>query len=447
MKIPSVLFGRTADVEYVHQCAVEGACCSLVGVSNLGKSALLRSLCELSNQGPTRPSFIYIDCNQMPERTPRAFFTATWQAISARLLQTGARAEAERLEGEILPASDVLSFSLHLQQAFELTFEHLPQPLVLCFDEFDEAYTSLEPQTFLNLRALRDRYCERLVYVTATERELARLTNTREQGEFYELVAPRVHFLHFMEPEETKQFCESFAAREHVTFSESDLAFIHENADGHPGLVQAVCYALGTVTGAAVRNEQQDRVIHEHVQQSLAADGNVQSECAKIWTDLEPDEREALLRLRRANSVATPEDQAARSVLLNKYIIRDGDAGPHVFCNLFDDFVRRQKLIQQPDERGVYIDVDAGDVWVEGKPVEALTDLEYRLLLFLYGRIDRVCDKYSIVEAVWGQDYIDKVDDTRIEKLVSRLRQKIEPDAAHPHYLQSLRGRGYKLVR
>lgn len=447
MKIPSVLFGRTADVEFVRQCAVDGACCSIVGVSNLGKSALLRSLCVESTQGSTGPSFVYVDCNEMPERTSRAFFTAIWQASSARLAQTGGREDAERLEDELHRAPDALAFSLHMQDAFELTLKHLPQPLVLCFDEFDEAYASLDPQTFLNLRALRDRYCEALVYVTATERELARLTNTREQGEFYELVAPRVHFLHFMEPEDTRRFCESFAAREHVTFSESDLAFISEKADGHPGLVQAVCYALGTVTGEPVRNEQQDRVIHEHVQENLTADSNVQSECAKIWADLEPDEREALLRLRRDRSVTTPEEQGVVRVLLNKFIIRNGEAEPHVFCKLFDDFVRRQKLIQQPNARGVYIDVDAGDVWVEGKPVEVLTDLEYRMLLFLYGRIDRVCDKYSIVEAVWGQDYIDKVDDTRIEKLVSRLRQKIEPDPAHPHYVQSLRGRGYKLVR
>ncbi len=446
MKIPSVLFGRTADVEYIRQCAADGACCSIVGVSNLGKSALLRSQGDETKGGSSGPTFVYVDCNEMPERTSRAFFTAVWQASNARLAKTAGREEAERLQVEIHSAPDALAFSLHIQEAFELTLKYLPQPLVLCFDEFDEAYASLDPQTFLNLRALRDRYCESLVYVTATERELARLTTTREQGEFYELVAPRVHFLHFMEPEDTRQFCKSSAAREHVTFSESDLAFIGEKADGHPGLVQAVCYALGAVTGEPVRNEQQDRVIHEHVQENLSADDNVQSECAKIWADLEPDEREALLRLRRAQSITTPEEQSARRVLLNKFIIRNGEAEPYVFCKLFDDFVRRQKLIQQPNERGVYIDVDAGEVWVEGKPVEALTDLEYRMLLFLYGRIDRVCDKYSIVEAVWGQDYIDKVDDTRIEKLVSRLRQKIEPDPAHPHYVQSIRGRGYKLV-
>ena len=117
------------------------------------------------------------------------------------------------------------------------------------------------------------------------------------------------------------------------------------------------------------------------------------------------------------------------------------------FSRLFADFARCQQLAQQPRARGIYLDVDAGTGFVEGKRIEELTDLEYRLLTFLYGKMDRVCDKYSIVENVWGQQFIDEVDDARIEKLVSRVRAKIEPDAAKPRYLVSVRGRGYKLVR
>ena len=85
-------------------------------------------------------------------------------------------------------------------------------------------------------------------------------------------------------------------------------------------------------------------------------------------------------------------------------------------------------------------------MWVNGVQVPTLTNLEYRLLLLLYGRLGKICTKYEVVEAVWGEEYIDEVDDARIEKLVSRLRQKIEPDAANPRYLITVRGRGYKLV-
>ncbi len=441
MQIPSALIGRTADLEYVVQCAANGDCCSIVGVSNLGKSALLRRLCD---SYPHTGTYVYIDCNRMPERTTRAFMAETWRALAdvlaARLPDAATR--AQQLYDEMVNTPSAMTVVLKFEQALALALERLPHPLVLCFDEFDESYQSLEPQTFLNLRSLKDRLTDALVYVTATECELDRMTKTREQGEFQELVAPHVHFLHFMEPEETRQFCERFAEREHVTFSQDDLDFIRSNADGHPGLVQAVCYALGRVTGAPTRDAQQDRVIHQFVRENLSADPNVRAECEKIWNDLQPDEREALLHLQREDKGSAVEHH-----LRDKFILRDTPEGPVIFARLFADFVRKQAYISQPSAHGVYLDVDAGAVWVDGKPIEGLTDLEYRLVLFLYGRLERVCDKYGIVEAVWGQDYVDTVDDARIEKLISRVRQKIEPDPAHPRYLLSLRGRGYKLVR
>ena len=56
-------------------------------------------------------------------------------------------------------------------------------------------------------------------------------------------------------------------------------------------------------------------------------------------------------------------------------------------------------------------------------------------------------DKYAIVTNVWGEGYIDEVDDARNEKLISRLRQKVEPDHGSPQFLTTVRGRGYRLVK
>jgi two-component system, OmpR family, response regulator RegX3 len=85
-------------------------------------------------------------------------------------------------------------------------------------------------------------------------------------------------------------------------------------------------------------------------------------------------------------------------------------------------------------------------VLVNGKPVEALTNLEYRLLSLLFEQRDKLIDKYQIVTHVWGESFIDEVDDARIEKLVSRVRQKIEADPSNPKFLTTVRGRGYRLV-
>lgn len=438
------LLGRAGDLEYVRRHATAGTCCSIVGVSNLGKSALLRRLCE--GDAPMGGTFVYVDCNQMGERTARAFFTATWRALATRLAACARESEThallQRWSDEMVAAPTLLAAQLAFADGLAFALDRLPLPLILCLDEFDEVYQHLEPQAFLNLRALKDRHGAALVYVTATERELARLTATREQGEFYELIMPRVRFIRFWDTADARLFCECFAQREHVTFDDTDRAFIWENAGGHPGLTQAVCYALGAVTGAPLRDAQQNRVIHQVAQANLATDIDVQAECKKIWEDLEADERDALLELRRAD----PNSTVVRG-LSAKSIVCAGEEEPAMFARLFADFVHRQKLVHQPNARGVYMDADAGAVWVEGRALETLSELEYRLLLFLYGRLDRVCDKYAIVAAVWGEEYIDQVDDARIEKLISRVRQKIEPDPAHPRYLISVRGRGYKLVR
>ena len=77
-------------------------------------------------------------------------------------------------------------------------------------------------------------------------------------------------------------------------------------------------------------------------------------------------------------------------------------------------------------------------------PVETLTALEYKLIQLLFQNRDKIVDKYQIVTYVWGESYIDEVDDARIEKLISRLRQKIEPDPAKPRFLHTVWGVGYK---
>ncbi|MCP4536479.1 MAG: response regulator transcription factor, partial [Chloroflexi bacterium] len=168
--------------------------------------------------------------------------------------------------------------------------------------------------------------------------------------------------------------------------------------------------------------------------------------CNKLWRQLEEEEREALMRLLTLG-IEQVDGSRLRS-LQHKGILRTrSESGERVvFGQLFQRFVRRQRLIQEGAVRGVFVDVDAGEAWVDGVQVPTLTDLEYQLLLLLYGRMNKICDKYQIVEAVWGEEYIDRVDDARIEKLVSRLRAKLERDPGNPHHLVTMRGRGYKLI-
>ena len=91
------------------------------------------------------------------------------------------------------------------------------------------------------------------------------------------------------------------------------------------------------------------------------------------------------------------------------------------------------------------LDAPAGIARVNRQLVE-LSPKEFELLVFLHSRRGLVCSKDAIGTAVWPE-YQDGVYDYQIENLVRRLRTKLEPNAAKPQLLLTVRGRGYKLIR
>ena len=73
-----------------------------------------------------------------------------------------------------------------------------------------------------------------------------------------------------------------------------------------------------------------------------------------------------------------------------------------------------------------------------------LTPTEYKLLRELATNRGKVLLHGELLARVWGPEYRDEVD--YLWTYVRYLRQKIEPDPAHPRYLLSEPGVGYVLA-
>jgi hypothetical protein len=442
---------RYEDSLYVIERVVDGTCCAIVGVSNTGKSTLLRTLTSRQVQQrflddeAQRHIFVYVDFNLMLEATEQGFYELILRCLLEELTGLGPDATfLDRLQSTyktLIAPPSTFQISLSFAEGLTAVCQGLSSDLVLLFDEFDEPFEQIDGRAFLNLRALKDKYRERLSFVTATNRRLSSIRRGRDVDEFVELFDPFTRFLGPLTQPDSAQVIAWVAAQEGYTFDDADRAFLNHHADGHLGLLLSICRALGEVTGEPVRDLGQDWLIHRQVREQLDSDLNVQGECRKLWDDLTEEQQDALMAI-----VGAEEDVDQRAVdsLQRKGLIHEQEE--MLFSPVFEGFVRRQRLTRRRRHEGVRVDVESGGVWVDGRQTTALTDLEYRLLLLLYGRLNKICDKYQIVEAVWGEEYIDQVDDARIDKLLSRLRAKIEPDARNPRYILTVRGRGYKLV-
>ncbi|HEX9115866.1 MAG TPA: winged helix-turn-helix domain-containing protein [Anaerolineae bacterium] len=451
---PMILLPRRTDLAVLFGAVRGMHCLSVVGISNLGKSSLLRSLADPAisaehlGDGHDDYIFIYIDFNQMLEMTEQAFYELTLRCALEALRSRPAASDIfavvqSAYNGLVAPASS-FEIPLRFAQAMAAIGDQLPQHVVFLFDELDGPLARIHGRIFLNLRALKDHHWQGLTYITATNSRLSQIRNDGDVSEFDELFAPYTHYLFPLNDDETAAYATGYATAAGVTFSGDDLAFLRQWTGGHPGILAAVCRILGEQTGAPMREPMQDIIIHRRVADLISRDITVQSECKKIWEDLSASEQTALLWLLGGGDEREPAEMAS---VIDKHLVVGGGPERRFFARAFAEFVQRQQITGRPARSGLQLDVESGEVWINGEPVPTLTNLEYRLLLLLYGRLGKIVTKYDVVEAVWGEEQIDDVEDARIEKLISRLRQKIEPDANNPHYLMTVRGRGYKLIQ
>lgn len=89
------------------------------------------------------------------------------------------------------------------------------------------------------------------------------------------------------------------------------------------------------------------------------------------------------------------------------------------------------------------VDFARNEVILRGNNV-SLTPTEHRLLYHLVSNPGRVLTYETLLAKVWGYEYREEQHYVRL--YVNYLRQKIEPDPAHPKYVLTERGLGYRFV-
>ena len=92
----------------------------------------------------------------------------------------------------------------------------------------------------------------------------------------------------------------------------------------------------------------------------------------------------------------------------------------------------------------VCLDVQRHEVVIRGAPVN-LPLKEFELLELLLANAGRVLPRDTLINRVWGEDYVG--DTKTLDVHVKRLRAKVESDPSSPTRIVTIRGLGYKYER
>ena len=91
----------------------------------------------------------------------------------------------------------------------------------------------------------------------------------------------------------------------------------------------------------------------------------------------------------------------------------------------------------------VVVDFRRAEVSRSGRPVE-LSALEFRLLCYFIEHRGATLSRDEVLNHVWGYDAVPY--SRTVDVHVAALRQKIESQPAHPQFILTMHGMGYKFV-
>ncbi len=91
----------------------------------------------------------------------------------------------------------------------------------------------------------------------------------------------------------------------------------------------------------------------------------------------------------------------------------------------------------------VSVDFRRAEVVKRNEPVE-LSAMEFKLLQFLIENRGHVHTRDHLLDEVWGYDAMPST--RTVDVHIAWLRQKLEENPKHPHFIQTVHGMGYKFA-
>lgn len=302
--------------------------------------------------------------------------------------------------------------------------------IAIIIDQFDEPFKAWPGRFLTKLRALRDRFKYRMCYVLGTRDDLPKLRpDFASYEEFHELVAPNVCWIKPFSPDDASDAVRELVSRRGWNLEEAVLRNLLDLCGGHAGLLRSSAAALGNLSTVP-----QDVATLEVL---LGNDSDVERESEKLWNSLPIDEQESLTYHTTRGALAADQDQL-RSLTQKGVLMKSSGAGVRLFSPLFARFI--QSIAPK-----VSLNSATRTIAISGVS-HSLTKLEFLLTQCMLRQPGVVCSRDEIASHVYGEGAGGDIDNSRIDALVERLRKKIEADPHEPELLLTVRGQGYRLV-
>lgn len=425
---------RKKEIQQLIPFLEKGLSSQLVGLPGSGKSNIFRLLsynrdARFENFGEYEKHlhFVYIDCSEVKGR-PLADITKFILLSLSFSLGERRLSEESRKINEFLKEGLAVPDEMLLFQSLKRSLDYLSiekkLTIHLLFDKFDVMFPDITAQFFTNLRVLRNHAKYRFGSIFSLTRPLEDAIDPLLLTDYYDLIAGNIIYISLYDELGMKFRLSYIEKAARKTIDKQTMEQMIILTGGHAQLSK-LSYESLIAEDSPVKNLSEFLLNRSTVQSTLYSIWNSLLPPEQLFLKNNPTHKEAAQTLPYLNNVGLLGEDGIAIPLLNSYIA----------------------TVPVGSTDKINYDEEKNEIFVGVNPLSSkLSPAEFKLLKFMTQNKERLIQKDEIIKNVWGdQKSLEGVTDQALDQVFYRLRKKIEQDPANPHYIQTIKGKGYKL--
>lgn len=416
-----------------------------VGKSNLSGFLATRTEAILPLLPRRKYLFCLVDINNFPQKDAIGFYRGMLHALykAAKRQNLSIANDLYRLEREPLQWNDEQSWIFALEEAHELVINQAGYDLVWLLDRFDKACPTLEHSTLDTLRSLRDDdlFYGKLIFLAFSRKPLQRLRDWEANSEFLEIVEGNTCWVGPLTEADTRWRIQNIAHGQPNRISEIGETMIVWLTGGLAAFVKVASETWLQFDEITAKSMSLDKLQH-----ILLKHDGVRRTCQEILKELEPIERETLLKIAVVDLPQISLNQQAIEYLVHNGLLTSTVGNLKIFSPLFSAYLN-DYTTKMPG----FVSVDAAQKIAlrDGVPLNIeLTKTEYSLLSYMISNPNKVLTFDELIAHLYPLVPEEDRDDQKqaLVRQVNNLQAKLVKEELGDR-ISNHRGHGYKFFQ
>ncbi len=419
----------------------QGESFTIFGMPGTGKNDLFKNFAEnkkfWESVFPNKKCnflIIYIDLQKLIDVSPLGFYRLFTSTIKKT---TNENINNQKIKDRI---NDIYNKTIKSKEIFSV-FESCEEmikyitdntKLKLCILIYDIAIlSSFDKQFFNSLKALRNISMWKIILSFASDSNILQIMGPDLLGDLYSLIQNKTIWLNLASKKDSILIMEEWERENGYRIPQKVKNKIFLIANGHPGFMRSLNNIYQEKKKISILNNIKKISKHPSI---IARED-------KFWNKLNEEYKNILIKYKNNPKAPINPQYLYKTGILKK---KNG-----LFSKLLEYYLDKKvtKSEKQKKTSGIYIDTKTKTTFIDNKKLkQELTENEFKILLYLYKSRGNIVSKDEIAEILWKNKGIEKYSDWAIDKTISRLRKKFGDSARNPRFIETIKGRGLRLL-